>query len=65
LTCWLFMHGWQGYAHVRDEYIRGLDYIVGSMTLFVLALAVSLAKSGLLWRWWTRWRKAPEPTDEW
>lgn len=47
--CWLAAAGWQAYRLLR-QIILGLDYIAGSMALFVVALVISLAKSGLYFR---------------
>lgn len=51
VLCWLGTSGWDGYRWVRRG-IQGLDYIVGSLAAFVLAVVVSLAKAGLLFRRW-------------
>jgi hypothetical protein len=49
LACWLAVAGWSGYRALR-ELVAGLDYIVLGLLLFVLAVLVSLAKSGVLSR---------------
>ncbi len=49
LVGWLGAAGWQGYRLMR-QFILGLDYIAGSLALFVLALVISLAKSGVFFR---------------
>ena len=50
LGCWLATAGWQGYRFLR-QLVLGLDYIVLSLAVFALALAISLGKAGLLARW--------------
>ena len=60
LTCWLTSFGWQAYRWCR-ELIMGLDYLVVSLAVFVLAVAVSLGKAGLLPRWPSaKQRRAPD-----
>ena len=55
---WLAESGWRCYLSLR-EIIAGLDYIAVSLALFVLAVVISLGKSGALSR---RRQKAPPVT---
>jgi hypothetical protein len=50
LVAWLSWAAWQGYSLLR-HLVLGLDYLALSLGLFVLALLISLGKSGLLARW--------------
>jgi len=61
LVGWLAAIGLRGYASVR-LLVTGLDYLAVSLTLFALALLISLGKSGIL----ARWRKVPlnRPVEE-
>jgi hypothetical protein len=60
---WLAAMGFRGYASAR-QFVLGLDYLVASLTLFALALLISLGKSGILPRWIAgRWRKVPHSTE--
>jgi len=60
---WLAAVGLRGYTSVR-QFVTGLDYLVIGLTLFVLALLISLAKSGILARWVAmHGRKAPDSSD--
>jgi hypothetical protein len=54
---WSLVSGWQIYRVCR-QLVVGLDYLVLSMVVFMLAIGVSLAKAGVLRRWWTAWRDA-------
>lgn len=49
---WTASLAWHGYWSLR-ELVAGLDYLALSFALFVVAVVVSLAKSGHLWRWLT------------
>ena len=59
-TAWALASGWQIYRALR-QLIVGLDYLMLSLIVFVMAIGVSLAKAGLLSRWLTIWR---EPAEE-
>ncbi|MBI1913475.1 MAG: hypothetical protein HYS12_01780 [Planctomycetes bacterium] len=62
LACWLATAGWQGYCSLR-QIVTGLDQIALSLGLFGVAILVSLAKSGALWRWLAaRGRQVPDST---
>lgn len=50
LASWLVVMGWRLYR-ILQEAIVGLDYLALSFALFVLAIAVSLTKTGRLSRW--------------
>jgi hypothetical protein len=50
LTGWSALAGWQMYRFLRGV-VAGLDHLALSLALFVLALLISLGKSGLLSRW--------------
>jgi hypothetical protein len=50
LGSWLAVVGWAAYRDLRER-VMGLDQIVLSLAVFVLAVVVSLAKSGRLSRW--------------
>ena len=52
---WVVASGWHVYSYCR-QLIAGLDYIVLSLMLFVLAISISLGKSGILSRWIATWR---------
>jgi hypothetical protein len=58
LTPWLASLGLRGYGSLR-QLVLGLDYLLVSLTLFAMALGISLFKSGLI----PRWRKAPDSTQ--
>jgi hypothetical protein len=63
LTCWAAALGYRGYASLRLR-VSGLDYLALSLTLFALAVLVSLGKSGLLGRWLAaRAEKVPRSAD--
>ncbi len=47
---WLFAAGWRTYGSMRQR-LAGLDHLALSLALFVLALLISLGKSGILSRW--------------
>jgi hypothetical protein len=47
LLCWLGGAGWSAYGQLR-QIIKGLDYLVLSLVLFLVAIFVSLAKGGFL-----------------
>jgi hypothetical protein len=49
VLCWMMTGGWWAYSALRAM-VRGLDYLVVSLVLFVLAILTSLAKSGVLSR---------------
>jgi hypothetical protein len=51
-----------GYLWVRQR-ISGLDYLALSLGVFLIALGISLGKSGTLKQWWVRRREVPEVTD--
>lgn len=55
---WLIVFASQGYLALR-QIVRGLDYLAWSLAVFVLAIAISLGKSGLL----TRWLAGPQPKE--
>ncbi len=56
LCGWLAASGWSSYRQARRS-IVGLDYIVWGIVSFVLAILVSLSKTGLLRRLHLRGRK--------
>jgi hypothetical protein len=56
-TVWSLASGWQIYRACR-QLIVGLDYLVLSLMVFLVAIAVSLAKAGLVTRWVATWREA-------
>lgn len=60
---WLLAAGWQSYRILR-QLITGLDYLAVSMALFVLAILISLGKSGLLTGWLATWRRKAPQTPE-
>jgi hypothetical protein len=49
VVCWLVRTSWWAYVALR-QVVAGLDQIVLSMALFVVAVLISLGKSGLLTR---------------
>jgi hypothetical protein len=49
LVCWSAVEAWQGYRFLR-QIVAGLDYLVLSLSVFALAILISLAKSGALSR---------------
>jgi hypothetical protein len=56
VTGWLSLAGWRGYCWLR-QIVMGLDQLLLSLALFVLAVLVSLAKSGVRFRRVSeRWR---------
>jgi hypothetical protein len=54
LALWLALAGWHGYVAARGA-VAGLDYLVLSLALFLVAVLISLGKSGLLTRWFAVW----------
>jgi hypothetical protein len=53
---WAAVFGWRLYAWLR-QVVVGIDHILLSLALFALALLISLAKAGVLWRCLpARWR---------
>src|ERR1043166_3545766 len=50
LGYWVFKFGWTAYRAIRGLF-KGLDYIVTGLSFFVVAVLVSLGKSGVLTRW--------------
>jgi hypothetical protein len=50
LGYWLFKFGWMLYRSVRGL-IRGFDYLVAGLAFFVVAVLISLGKSGMMSRW--------------
>jgi hypothetical protein len=54
-VCWSLASGWQVYRVCR-QLVVGLDYLVVSLLVFMLAILVSLGKAGLLRRWLAAWR---------
>jgi hypothetical protein len=63
LVCWLAAAGWRGYLYLR-LLVVGLDYLAVSLTLFALAVLVSLGKSGVLSRRLAGRGGAPPPSAE-
>jgi hypothetical protein len=64
----LVLLGWLAAALVRGYgalrlLVSGLDYLAVSLTLFALALVVSLAKAGVLARWLTARGNVPRSTE--
>ena len=49
-VCWGLVTGWHVYRVCR-QFVVGLDYLALSLVIFVVAIGVSLAKSGILSRW--------------
>ncbi|MGE3807788.1 MAG: hypothetical protein AB7K24_24255, partial [Gemmataceae bacterium] len=47
---WCGLLGWRGYLALRTIVV-GLDYLVASLALFLVAAFISLLKSGYLSRW--------------
>jgi hypothetical protein len=63
LVAWVGLIGWHGYVALRLV-VTGLDYLALSLTLFGLAVLISLGKGGLLPAWvFPREVKAAEPTE--
>ncbi len=60
---WSIATGWQGYRVLR-QLIVGLDYLVLSLMVFVLAILVSLVKAGVLSRWLAAWRQRSSDSVE-
>jgi hypothetical protein len=50
LTGWLASVGLRGYDSLR-QVVRGLDYLALSLTLFAVAVVISVAKSEIVSRW--------------
>ena len=61
LAGWLTSFGWSGYRWCR-EMVAGLDYLVLSLIVFVLAAAISVGKAGLIATWFKRAR-SPNASD--
>jgi hypothetical protein len=53
---WSAATGWQVYRHLR-QLVAGLDYLALSLCIFPAAIVISLAKAGILLRWWKAWRQ--------
>jgi hypothetical protein len=49
-ACWAGTFGWQAYHGLRRA-MAGLDYLLAGLALFAVAMLISLAKAGLLPRW--------------
>lgn len=63
LSAWLIASGWQIYRACR-QFVVGLDYLALSALVFVIAIGISVAKSGILRRWLdSRRSKAPESPE--
>lgn len=63
LICWLLETARQGYVVLR-EVVVGLDHLAISLTLFAVAVLISLGKAGILRRWLALWRgQAIQPTE--
>jgi hypothetical protein len=62
LLGWLAAAVGKGYALLR-VLVTGLDYLAVSLTLFALAIVVSLAKAGVLGRWLTARGGVPRSTE--
>ncbi len=56
IACWLGIGSVQGYRQLRPA-ISGLDYILGGALSLVVAMFISLGKSGLLQRRMSRYRE--------
>jgi hypothetical protein len=52
-AAWLTGVGWRAYVALRAE-VAGLDYLLLGLLLFPVAVAISLAKAGVLNRWLDR-----------
>lgn len=50
LGYWVFKFGWMFYRSIRGT-IKGFDYLVAGLAFFVVAVLISLGKSGMLSRW--------------
>ncbi len=61
LVTWSAATSWQIYRHFR-QFVVGLDYLVLSLCVFPVAIVISLAKAGILSRWWKAWR--PDEVEE-
>jgi hypothetical protein len=59
---WLAVAAGKGYSALR-LLVTGLDYLAVSLTLFALAILVSLAKAGVLARWLTARGDVPRSTE--
>jgi len=55
LSCWLALVGWHGYRLLRQS-IVGLDHIACGVLFFLLAMLISLTKTGFPQRWLPRRR---------
>ncbi len=55
LLAWSAATGWQMYRYIR-QLVAGLDYLVLSLCVFPIAIAISLGKAGILSRWLKAWR---------
>jgi hypothetical protein len=62
LLGWLAAAVRKGYAVLR-LLVTGLDFLAVSLTLFALAIVVSLAKAGVLGRWLTARGSVPRSTE--
>jgi hypothetical protein len=62
-ACWTVVSGWQVYRVCR-QLLVGLDYLVTSMLVFLLAMVISLGKAGVLTRWLAAWRARETETTE-
>jgi hypothetical protein len=49
-ACWLAAAGWRSYLALRPTVV-GLDRMALGVGVFLLAVLISLGKSGILWRW--------------
>ncbi len=71
LGYWVFKFGWTLCRSLRDM-IRGFDYLLSGLAFFMIAVLVSLGKSGMLSRWiesrwlpawlWRFWPATPAPS---
>jgi hypothetical protein len=50
LVSWVISLGWFAYG-LALQAITGLDYLALSLVVFVLAMSISLTKSGALAKW--------------
>jgi hypothetical protein len=63
LGAWLMSIGWAAYRYCR-QFVVGLDFIFLGLLVFPVAFAISLGKSGVLSRWYARWREERERNAE-
>jgi hypothetical protein len=61
--CWSIATGWQAYR-VGRQMMVGWDYLALSLTVFAVAILVSLGKAGILSRWAASWREQATDTVE-